>query len=189
MLSNTRSRLLPVVKRSYAVTDSSFEKYLAMKDAKANTQKVQMREKNRYIAPEDRVHTFYHLFEQHIALTDGSVIKRYSQFPRKRIVSLQDIKSNVIYNPYRPDLAQKKATSSSIDKFKEKFRLANGTNQAEDINVDPTQTDGEFDYDNLDDFLDLLGSTNVNTLEKGEAIPISQPTPPKAKQWYEKIKK
>mgnify|MGYP004728919545 FL=1 len=102
---------------------------------------------------------------------------------------MQDIKSNVIYNPYRPDLAQKKAASSSIDKFKEKFRLANANNEAKDISAGPVQADGDFDYDNLDDFLDLLGSTNVHTLEKGEAIPISQPVPPKAKEWHEKIKK
>jgi len=191
MLSNIKLRALPIIKRSYAVTDSSFEAYLAKRDALAGTAKIKLHETGEFIPDHERVATLYHLFEQHIALTDGSVIRRYSQYPRKKIVSLQDIKSNVIYNPYRPDLAQKKAASSSIDKFKEKFRLANanaaqnevsnqdidknGTVQAEEASAD---IQGDFDYDNMDDFLDLLGTTDVTgeTIEKQAAYVEPEPT-------------
>ncbi|KAL6935285.1 uncharacterized protein HGUI_00963 [Hanseniaspora guilliermondii] len=178
MLSNVRAAALPVLKRSYAVGDKSFEAYLAKKDAMSGAVKIILPNEGKPLPEYETPATLYYLFEQHIALTDGSVIKRYSQYPRKKIVSLQDIKSNVIYNPYRPDLAQKKIASSSVDKFKEKFKVA-GVDATDNVQVEETaDAQGDFDYDNMDDFLDLLGTTDVTgeTKETKEAYVVPDPS-------------
>lgn len=178
MLTNIRATVLPVLKRSYAAADGSFEAYLAKKDALSGATKIILPDEGKHLPAYEKPATLYYLFEQHIALTDGSVIKRYSQYPRKKIVSLQDIRSNVIYNPYRPDLAQKKVASSSVDKFKEKFKVASA-DVADSAQVEEAaDAQGDFDYDNMDDFLDLLGTTDVTgeTKETQEAYVLPDPT-------------
>lgn len=185
MFSKTHKNLLITAKRFNANNRSKYEAYLAKKEAMAGGSKLPKYELKGRIPRGKTIPSLYHLFDQYIQLTDGSVVKRVSQYPKKSIISLLDQRSNIFYNPLRPDLAQKKLQSSTVDKFKMKFAATSSINKAnfsvidseskEEIivgvenpaepvssdDIKAASADGEFDYGEMDDFLDLLETTDA----------------------------
>lgn len=64
----------------------------------------------------------YHKFEQVIELSDGSTIKRQSQFPRLEWKYLSDQRNTPLWNPSFPDLqAQKLDEAGRLAKFRKRF--------------------------------------------------------------------
>ncbi|KAL6927527.1 hypothetical protein ACO0SA_003826 [Hanseniaspora valbyensis] len=190
MLSRTQKNVLITAKRFNVSNRAKYEAYLAKKDAMAGGSKLPAYELKGRIPRGKTIPSLYHLFDQYIQLTDGSVIKRVSQYPKKSIISLLDQRANIVYNPLRPDLAQKKVQSSTVDKFKQKFAATSSISKKSFSVIDPdskeeitvsvendveesvvadakpagdsaASLDGEFDYGEMDDFLDLLDTTDA----------------------------
>ncbi|XBW38387.1 hypothetical protein QEN19_003974 [Hanseniaspora menglaensis] len=178
MFGKTQQNVLVTAKRFNASNKAKFEAYLAKKEAMSGGSKLPSYQLKGRIPRGKTIPSLYHLFDQYIQLTDGSVIKRVSQYPKKSIISLLDQRANIFYNPLRPDLAQKKIQSSTVDKFKMKFAATSSISNKsfsvvdsetkEEIAVEVESTeqvsaplDGEFDYGEMDDFLDLLDTTEA----------------------------
>ncbi|CCE61318.1 hypothetical protein TPHA_0A02360 [Tetrapisispora phaffii CBS 4417] len=64
----------------------------------------------------------YYQFDVKVELSDGSVIKRRSQFPKDEIRLIQDQRNNILWNKSRTDLVVVDANAGgSMDKFKQKY--------------------------------------------------------------------
>lgn len=64
----------------------------------------------------------YHQFDVLVELSDGSVVRRRSQFPKNEIRLIQDQRNNPLWNPNRTDLVVVDANASGkVDKFKQKY--------------------------------------------------------------------
>lgn len=64
----------------------------------------------------------YHQFDVLVELSDGSVIKRRSQFPKNEIRLIQDQRNNPLWNPSRTDLMVVDANASGkVDRFKQRY--------------------------------------------------------------------
>lgn len=65
----------------------------------------------------------YHEFDVLVELSDGSVIKRRSQYPRNEIRLIQDQRNTPLWNPSRTDLVVVDADAGgTIDRFKQKYK-------------------------------------------------------------------
>lgn len=181
MFTKSQNIVLAASKRFNSSNRAKYEAYLAKKEAMSGGSKLPSYQLKGRIPRGKTIPSLYHLFEQHIQLTDGSVVKRVSQYPKKSIISLLDQRANIVYNPFRPDLAQKKVQSSTVDKFKMKFAATStigkksfsvldsetkeeitvSVEESNDDAVGSAALDGEFDYGEMNDFLDLLETTDA----------------------------
>lgn len=89
----------------------------------------------------------YHQFEAQVEMSDGSVIKRVSQFPKNELRLIQDQRNNPLWNPSRDDLVVVDANAGgSLDKFKQKYSsifLVEESTASESAATAAAVTDGE----------------------------------------------
>lgn len=64
----------------------------------------------------------YYKFDTVVELSDGSLIRRRSQFPKKELRMITDQRNNPLWNPSRPDTSVLDAEArGKLSKFKSKF--------------------------------------------------------------------
>ncbi|CCD22960.1 mitochondrial 54S ribosomal protein bL31m NDAI_0A08060 [Naumovozyma dairenensis CBS 421] len=64
----------------------------------------------------------YHQFDVMVELSDGSVIRRKSQFPKEELRLIQDQRNNPLWNQSRSDLIVVDANAGgSMDRFKQRY--------------------------------------------------------------------
>lgn len=120
----------------------------------------------------------YHQFDVLVELSDGSVVKRRSQFPKNEIRLIQDQRNNPLWNPSRTDLVVVDANASGrVDRFKQKYSSIFSiqdeskkldTNDQESKKVAPkseAKTDAEQPAEaeedfGMDDYLSLLDDSS-----------------------------
>ncbi|KAL6941864.1 hypothetical protein ACO0QE_003023 [Hanseniaspora vineae] len=132
---------------------------------------------------------FYYKFDVLVQLSDGSVIKRKSQYPKSEFKSLQDQRNTPLWNPARKDLVVLDVGSGKVDRFKERYSTKSSTDEPAAVSsiktdsataagakdksdsavkskeqkpVEEAEQEDEaegFDMSDVDDYLDLLGTT------------------------------
>ncbi|KAH3902946.1 related to 54S ribosomal protein L36, mitochondrial [Saccharomycodes ludwigii] len=127
----------------------------------------------------------YHQFEVLVELSDGSVIKRKSQYPKAEIRLIQDQRNNPLWNQSRDDLVLVDANSGGkLDKFKQKYsnmftvadtenetnvqnntsnkqQTSNPTVIAKNAEKASTNSTDEFDMFGEEDYLSLLDDSTA----------------------------
>ncbi|KAL6939939.1 hypothetical protein ACO0RG_003790 [Hanseniaspora osmophila] len=140
---------------------------------------------------------FYYKFDVLVQLSDGSVIKRKSQYPKSEFKSLQDQRNTPLWNPARKDLVVLDVGSGKVDRFKERYSNksdsfeaaasietdAAGSKDKKDAAVKteeqkPVEQEDEpegFDMSDVDDYLDLLGTTeSTGEVQKGGKVAVKR---------------
>ncbi|EDO18296.1 hypothetical protein Kpol_1039p47 [Vanderwaltozyma polyspora DSM 70294] len=111
----------------------------------------------------------YHQFDVLVELSDGSVIKRRSQFPKDEYRLIQDQRNNPLWNKSRDDLVIVDANSGgSLDRFKKKYSSIFTVESTEapvetkkDVSKSPKKIEvkevsAQEDEFGVDDYLSLL---------------------------------
>lgn len=99
----------------------------------------------------------FYQFDTLVELSDGSVIKRWSQAPKDEIRMINDQRNSLLWNQNRSDLATSDPNAAGkINRFKQKFTLFDKTSK--------DNTDAEKDINET--FIDLMGQ-NIATVVSG----------------------
>ncbi|CAR27439.1 hypothetical protein ZYGR_0I07140 [Zygosaccharomyces rouxii] len=115
----------------------------------------------------------YHQFDVLVELSDGSVVRRRSQFPKNEIRLIQDQRNNPLWNPTRTDLVVVDANASGkVDRFKQKYGSlfssedkSKGVQQEEQPSTKKAEPEAEVaaedeDEFGMDDYLSLLNDSS-----------------------------
>lgn len=125
----------------------------------------------------------YHQFDVLVELSDGSVVRRKSQFPKNEIRLIQDQRNNPLWNPTRTDLVVVDASASGrVDKFKQKYgSIFSAGDKSADVQQQQQQQqpatkkaeseakaadeDADEDEFGMDDYLSIMNdsSTQIKT--------------------------
>ncbi|QOU20624.1 hypothetical protein BRETT_000334 [Brettanomyces bruxellensis] len=75
----------------------------------------------------------YYKFNTFIELSDGSVIRRRSQYPREELRMITDQRNNPLWNPSKPDVSLLDAEAKGkLSKFKAKFAAFENSGKTEE---------------------------------------------------------
>lgn len=102
----------------------------------------------------------YHKFECVVELSDGSTVRRRSQFPRNEWRYLTDQRNNPVWNPSRPNLKALEADATGkLAKFQKKYEFfdVSESKDTENTSKEPSTSKESVD----DEFFDLLEQNYV----------------------------
>lgn len=115
----------------------------------------------------------YHQFDVLVELSDGSVVRRRSQFPKNEIRLIQDQRNNPLWNPTRTDLVVVDANASGkVDRFKQKYGSIfsnedtsksvqqEGQSSAKKTESEAESAAGDEDEFGMDDYLSMLNDSS-----------------------------
>lgn len=114
----------------------------------------------------------YHKFNTYVELSDGSVLKRRSQYPKDEIRMIMDQRNTPLWNASKPDVSMLDAESKGkLNKFKNKFAAFEQSGKsAREVEEEKKKEEAEKrermktgiakkkEEAETDDFLDLLSA-------------------------------